>query len=217
MSSDLKLYTSSTPNGRKVTVYLEELKTAYGITYDIHQKEPWFISINPNGRIPVLTDLARKDAEHPDGFHIMESGAILLYLAQTRDTQHQFSFDPVVDPIHYSEVVQWVFFTAAGLGPMLGQLGYFTRLQEDVPAAKKRFRDETIRLLGVLDIRLKDRDYLAGPGRGKFTVADINAYPFVSAHSFVGLELAEHPNVQAWFKRVGDREAVKVGMATTPS
>ena len=149
MSTDLKLYTTSSPNGWKITILLEELKAAYGLNYEwvmvspllsrpstetrlisiqqVHlsqgqQKEPWFLAINPVGKIPALVDFSIKDDEHPNGLNIMESAAILLHIAKTRDTKRLFIFDPSKpeEVAEWSEMMQWVLFSAATFGPALG-------------------------------------------------------------------------------------------------
>ncbi|KAL0949761.1 hypothetical protein HGRIS_009800 [Hohenbuehelia grisea] len=177
----LLLYTFPTPNGHKVSVFLEELKAAYGVEYDVEkidiskniQKEPWFIKLNPNGRIPVLVDRSR------DNFAVFETAAILLYLQQHYDKENKFAFSPEKEPNDWSEMLQWIFFAHGGVGPMQGQANHFGRFApEKVPYAIKRYLDETKRLYGVLEIRLKDRDWLAGPGKGKYSLADINVIPW---------------------------------------
>ncbi|TBU26001.1 glutathione S-transferase C-terminal-like protein [Dichomitus squalens] len=212
----LQLYTAPTPNGRKVSLLLEELKEQYGLKYDVHpidirkdtQKEPWFIKMNPNGRIPVLVDSNREN------FTVFESAAILLYLEQHYDSQLKFSFDPRTRPDEYSEMLQWIFFSHGGIGPMQGQANHFLRAApEDIPYAKKRYLTETKRLYGVLDIRLRGRDWLAGTGRGAYSIADINAFPWVDSHGFTGIEsMDEWPHVKAWLERTAERPAVKSGM-----
>ncbi|KDR82706.1 hypothetical protein GALMADRAFT_57341 [Galerina marginata CBS 339.88] len=210
------LYTGRTPNGRKASVYLEELKAAYGIDYDVHkidisqgtQKEPWFLAMNPNGRIPVLVDRTRGD------FAVFETAAILLYLAQRCDREEKFWFDPVREQEEYSVMLQWTFWAHGGLGPMQGQSNHFQRFApEDIPYAKKRYLDETERLFGVLQLRLAERDFLAGPGRGRYTLADINAFPWIAGHAFAGVENLERwPGLNAWFQRIYGREQVQKGM-----
>lgn len=212
----LHLYSGWSPNGAKATITLEELKEAYGLEYkqsNINistnkQKEPWFIDINPNGRIPALVDGKRGD------FKVFESGAILLYLAQHYDPEHKFSFDPAKSPDDYSELLQWIFFAHGGIGPMQGQANHFGRFaKEKIPYAINRYLEETKRLYGVLEIRLKDRDYLAGPGRGTYTIADINAFGWVNIHGFAGIEsLDPWPQVKAWVERINERPAVKTGL-----
>ncbi|KAJ7784663.1 glutathione S-transferase [Mycena metata] len=213
-SKPIMLYTAGTPNGRKVSILLEELKAAYGLEYDYQkieigknqQKEPWFIAMNPNGRIPVIVDRAR------DNFTVFETGAILLYLQQYYDKEGRFSFDPKTQPNECSEVVQWMFWANAGLGPMMGQAGHFKNAApEKIPYAQNRYIDETKRLLGVLEIRLKDREYLVGE---KASLADFNGWTWVSAHKNVGVDsLDEWPGVKRWFDRIGARDAVKAGFA----
>ncbi|EIW59075.1 glutathione S-transferase C-terminal-like protein [Trametes versicolor FP-101664 SS1] len=217
----LSLYTWRTPNGRKVSIFLEELKAQYGLAYEAHpvdistgvQKEPWFTRLNPNGRIPVLVD-ANRPSPGGDGHAVFESGAILLYLAQHYDTLRKFAADAQADPETYSEVLQWIFFTHGGIGPMQGQAGHFVRAApEDIPYAKKRYIDETKRLYGVLDARLAGREWLAGRDGGTYSIADMNALPWVSVHGFVEIEtLDEWPNVKAWVERAMERPAVKAGM-----
>jgi len=218
MSSSTKsllLYTGPTPNGHKVSVFLEELKLAYGLKYDFEkidiskntQKEPWFIKLNPNGRIPVLIDHQR------GGFAVFETAAILLYLQQHYDPENKFGFEVASDD--YSEALQWIFFVHGGVGPMQGQANHFNRsAPEDIPYAKKRYIDETKRLYGVLEIRLANRDWLAGPGKGTYSIADMNAIPWVRIHQYAGIEtIDEFPNVKAWIARGLERPAFQAGIA----
>jgi len=214
----LLLYTGNTPNGHKVTVFLEELKREYpNVDYDYElidistnrQKEPWFIALNPNGRIPVLVDRSR------DNFVVFETAAILLYLAQHYDTEKKFYFPFETSPNDWSETLQWIFFAHGGVGPMQGQSNHFHRYaKEDIPYAKTRYLEETKRLYGVLEIRLSNRDWLAGPGRGKLSIADFNVSPWVRVHSYANVEnLDEWPNVKAWLNRLLEREGFKAGVA----
>ncbi|KAG8916854.1 glutathione S- transferase, nitrogen catabolite repression regulator, partial [Tulasnella sp. 408] len=186
MSSELKpikLYTAGTPNGYKASIFLEELKAAYpGFTYEFQalsfttneQKEPWFLKINPNGRIPAMSDPNRGD------FNVFESAALILYLIQHYDKEYKLSFDPVNEPDAYSEALQWTFFIHGGIGPMQGQSNHFFRYApEKIPYAIKRYNDETRRLYSVLESRLSNgREYLAGAGKGKFSFADVNGFPW---------------------------------------
>ncbi|KIY73674.1 glutathione S-transferase [Cylindrobasidium torrendii FP15055 ss-10] len=214
-TSKFLLYTGPTPNGHQVSVFLQELKALYPeITYDVEsidistnrQKEPWFIKLNPNGRIPVLVDHARGD------FPVFETAAILLYLQQHYDTQNKFAFEPKSN--EESEMLQWLFFSHGGLGPMQGQANHFNRYApEDIPYAKKRYTDETKRLYNVLNIRLSEsgREYLAG---NKISLADFKAWPWVRIHKWTGLDgLDEWPALKAWFERIEARPAVKEGIA----
>ncbi|KAI0751424.1 glutathione S-transferase C-terminal-like protein [Daedaleopsis nitida] len=219
-SAPLVLYTTGTPNGHKVSVFLEELKTAYGLQYDVEkielskntQKEPWFIKLNPNGRIPTLVDRSRNN------FNVFESAAILLYLQQHYDKNNKFAFDKDQDPDSYSEMLQWIFFAHGGVGPMQGQSNHFNKFApEDIPYAKKRYLEETKRLYGVLEIRLQDRDWLAGPGRGVYSLADINVIPWVRIHGFAGIEsLDPWPRVKAWVEAAEARPAFQAGINVPP-
>jgi len=214
----LFLYTGATPNGHKVTILLEELKAVYGsvVDYDyenivistMRQKEPWFIKLNPNGRIPVLIDHSRND------FVVFETAAILLYLTLHYDKEKKFVFGPDKDPDDWSELTQWIFFAHGGVGPMQGQSHHFQRVAPDNTYGKKRYYEETKRLYGVLEIRLSDRDYLVGPGRGIYTIADLNVFPWIRRHPVAGIEtLDEWPNLKAWFARILERPAVQAGLA----
>ncbi|KAF5369822.1 hypothetical protein D9758_001116 [Tetrapyrgos nigripes] len=218
MSKPFTLYTARTPNGHKVSCFLEELKTVYpNIDYDVEkidiskniQKEPWFIKLNPNGRIPVLVDRTRNN------FAVFETAAILLYLQQHYDKDNKFGWDPVKNPDEYSEALQWIFFAHGGVGPMQGQLNHFNKFApEDIPYAKKRYLDETKRLYGVLEIRLsQDRDWLVGLGRGTYSVADVNVLPWVNLHAFSGVEtLDEWPNVKKWLETAKARPGFSAGL-----
>jgi glutathione S-transferase len=197
---------------------LEELKAAYGnvVDYEVEkidistnrQKEPWFIALNPNGRIPVVVDRTHK----PDPFTVFESAAILLYLVRKYDTESRFTFPVGSDD--ESVMLQWIFFAHGGVGPMQGQAHHFRHYApEDIPYGKKRYTDEVARLYNVLNIRLEGRDYLAGPGRGKLSVADINAVPWVRLYKYAGIEtLDAFPNTKAWLERILERPGVKAGL-----
>ncbi|TFK75978.1 glutathione S-transferase-like protein [Pluteus cervinus] len=212
------LYTTPTPNGLQASVALEEIKAAYDnkLDYDVvridigknTQKEPWFIQINPNGRIPAIQDRSRNN------FAVFETAAISLYLAQHYDKEYKLWFNPVTEPDDYSEMLQWIFFAHGGVGPMQGQANHFNRYApEDIPYGKKRYLEETKRLYNVLEIRLAERDWLAGPGRGKFSLADIKTAPWVNIHAFAGIDsLDAWPAVKAWLARFNERPAVKKGL-----
>ncbi|KAI0046769.1 glutathione S-transferase-like protein [Auriscalpium vulgare] len=217
----LLVYTGRVPNGFKVSTFLEELKLAYGgpdyETYPIDistnkQKEPWFIQLNPNGRIPALTDRGRNN------FTVFESAAILLYLVKYFDSEQRFTFDQEKEADDYSEMLQWIFFAHGGVGPMQGQARHFTLgTKEDIPYARRRYVDETKRLYSVLEIRLKDRDYLAGRGRGKVSIADFNVFPWVRRHSpTIAPTLDEWPGLKAWAERLAARPGVQAGLNVPP-
>ncbi|KAF8639854.1 hypothetical protein AX17_001109 [Amanita inopinata Kibby_2008] len=210
------LYTAPTPNGFCPSILLEEMKAVYpDLSYEVskiemsknQQKEPWFIKLNPNGRIPVLVDHLRDDHT------IFETSAIALYLVQNYDKDFHFWFDPAKDTNSYSDMLQWTFFSHGAIGPMTGQLAHFNHHSEDIPYAKKRYLDETKRLYGVFEIQLKDRDWLAGPGRGKFSIADVKTFPWVHIHQRAGIEsIDEFPHLKAYVERNRERAAVQAGL-----
>ncbi|TPX57762.1 hypothetical protein PhCBS80983_g03583 [Powellomyces hirtus] len=201
----LTLYTVGTPNGQKASIALEEL----GLPYKTHkiefskneQKEEWFLRINPNGRIPALVDNGRGD------FPVMESGAILLYLAEHYDPNHLLL---AKDANKRSEAIQWLMWQMGGLGPMQGQANHFFRYApEKIPYGIKRYQDETKRLYSVMERALSDdRDYLVGD----YSLADIACFGWVAAHNWAGVGLEEFPKVDAWLHRVAQRPAVRKGM-----
>jgi len=218
----ITLYTVNTPNGIVVTILLEELKAAGGPDYEIVKmsirdadigkvhnqvKSPWFLEINPNGRIPTITDNTNK------GFAVFETSAILLYLAQKFDVKHEFSAD-VNDLENYSRELQWLFFAHGGIGPMQGQANHFNKYApEDIPYAKKRYTEETKRLYGVLELRLQKSEYLAGP---KYGIADIKTYGWVRIWKWTSEELTldNFPKVKEWKEKIDERAAVKAADAT---
>ena len=201
----IDLYTWSTPNGRKVSILLEETGLPYRVI-PIHigrgeQFAPDFLRISPNNRIPAIVD--------PDGpggqpLSLFESGAILLYLARKTGR-----FLPK-DPADEFKAIQWLMFQMGGVGPMFGQVHHFLRAApEPVPYAISRYTTEARRLYRVLDGHLQGRDYLAD----SYSVADIATYPWIARHEWHQVDLAEFPAVRAWFERVGARPAVQRGMA----
>ena len=195
MNTRLKLFYFPTPNGRKVSIALEEM----GLDYEIvpveitkgAQQEPAFLAVNPNGRIPALTD---------GEIRLFESGAILQYLG--RKTGQLYP----ADEVGRAWVDSWLFWQMAGLGPMAGQAGYFrVYAPEVVPFAIERYTKETRRLYGVLDARLADRPYIAGT----YSIADIACYPWIVPHAGHGQALADHPHLARWFAAIGNRPAVR--------
>ena len=200
----IDLYTWTTPNGRKVSIMLEEL----ALPYRVHainigkgdQFEPEYVKINPNSKIPSIVD-----PEGPDGKPIamMESGAILIYLA--RKTGKLF---PQADRAQY-EVLQWLMFQMGGVGPMFGQTHHFLRAaKEQVPYAIERYMKETRRLYGVLNERLQDNEYLANG----YSIADIATYPWVARYEWHKTDLNDFPHVERWFDAISARPAVQRGM-----
>ena len=201
----IDLYTWTTPNGRKVSVMLEEC----GLPYRVHeinigkdeQFTPEFQAINPNGRIPAIID-----SEGPDGksITIFESGAILIYLAGKTG-----KFLPKSARNKY-DALQWLMFQMGGVGPMFGQTHHFLRAaKEKIPYGIERYSKETRRLYGVLDKRLAHQPYLAA---GEYTIADIATYPWIARHEWHQVALEEFPNVKRWFDAIGARPAVRRGM-----
>ncbi|KAK1225128.1 Glutathione S-transferase 2 [Marasmius sp. AFHP31] len=217
-SGRLLLYGAGTPNGKKPAIFLEELRAANGLNYEKQkielsknvQKEPWYIKLNPNGRIPTLVDGLRNN------FPVFESMAILLYLGQHYDTGRKFSFDPSAQPNEYSEALQWMAWAHGGLGPMSGQASHFRNAApEKLPYAIERYRDETRRLYDVLEIRLGNghREWLAGSGKGIYSIADMNAWPWVAGHPYAGIEsLDEWPGLRKWFDNIAERPQVQEGL-----
>ncbi|RDW68172.1 glutathione S-transferas-like protein [Coleophoma cylindrospora] len=216
----LHLVTQNTPNGQKVQIFLEELASAYGTEWTTtliniatnEQKKDWFLRLNPNGRIPIIID----NAQSPP-FPVMETSAELLYLLKY-DKDNRFGFE---DELEQSELVQWLFFWHGSGAPYQGNLGFFRRAQEQSEFAINRFRKETYRVLGVLEIQLsgkytgQPKDFLAGSGKGKYTVADIGTWAWVKNWRFSGYteeEMKEFPHLLKWIDRVADRPAVQRGI-----
>ena len=201
----ITLYTWGTPNGRKVSIMLEECALRYRVnTIDITQGEqlaPEFVAINPNSKIPAIVD-----PDGPDGkpITLFESGAILLYLAGKTGR-----FLPTSDRGKY-EALQWLMFQMGGVGPMFGQTHHFLRFAPaQLPYAIKRYSTETARLYGVLDRRLGEAAYLAG----EYSIADMATYPWVARHEWQKIDLADYPSVRRWHAAIGARPAVQRGMA----
>ncbi len=201
----LHLYAWSTPNGYKPLIMLHELKAEFEfhpVPLDGSQKSPEYLRINPNGKIPALR-VADEQADKE--FAIFESGAILTYLAEVHG-----QFLPT-DPAEKSQVLEWVFFQNAGVGPMLGQYGYFKRADQTNPQALKRYGDEARRLLNVLETRLKECSYLAGED---YSIADITTHPWVRNLSYFDIETGEYPALDEWINRIAKRPAVVKAYAT---
>jgi GST-like protein len=197
----IDLHYTATPNGHKVRVFLEEAGLAYRvIPVDLakgEQRRPEFLAISPNGRIPAIVDHAPSGCE---GYMtVFESGAILLYLAEKTGL-----FLPA-EPRARLEVLQWLFWQMAGLGPMAGQIGHFNvYASEKLPYAIERYRGETARLYGVLDRRLADRAYIGGD----YSIADMACFPWIVPHSAHGQRLQDYPNILRWFEAIRARAAV---------
>lgn len=203
--SMIDLYTWTTPNGRKVSVMLEECALPYRAhRIDIGRGDQFkdeFVALNPNSKIPAIVD-----EEGPDGrpLKLFESGAILIYLAEKCGR-----FLPADARVRY-ETLQWLMFQMGGVGPMFGQTHHFLRAaREQVPYAIERYSRETRRLYGVLERRLGEAQFLAG----EYTIADMATYPWVARHEWHKVDLADFPNVKRWFDTIGARPAVARGMA----
>lgn len=195
----IDLYTWTTPNGRKVSIMLEELGLAYkahsiDITQD-EQFQPEFLAISPNNRIPAIVD-------HDAGIQMMESGAILLYLAEKCG-----QLMPIDNKARWA-VMEWLMWQMGGLGPMAGQTHHFVKYNSGKSAyAEQRFSAETRRLYRVLDTRLTDREFIVND----YSVADIAIWPWVSRYEWQGIDLNEFPAVKHWYKNIAARPAVQRG------
>lgn len=199
----IDLYYAPTPNGHKITLFLEET----GLPYQIHpinisaneQFAPAFLAISPNNKIPAIVDNEPADGGAP--LSLFESGAILLYLAEktgqllSRDLRERQS------------TLQWLFWQVAGFGPMLGQNHHFNHFApKPVPYAIERYQVETARLYGVLDRELQKHEYLGG---GHYSIADIATYPWTVSHERQRIDLADYPAVRRWFGLIKARPSVE--------
>lgn len=194
------LYAWGTPNGQKPLLLLEEL----GIPYDLvkvnigtgAQRDPEYLKLNPNGRIPSL-----RDGETG----VWESGAILLYLAERHGR-----FLPT-EPQARLDAISWLFWQMGGLGPMAGQAFHFRLREEKIPYAIERYTDEVRRLLGVMETRLAEVPYLAG----EYSIADIASFPWVRGAPRIGLDLEAYPSVRRWLAAIEERPAVQRMLAVS--
>jgi GST-like protein len=197
----IDLYYWTTPNGHKITIFLEEAE----LPYEIHpinigkgdQFQPDFLKISPNNRIPAIID--REPGDGGDPLSLFESGAILQYLAEKTG---KFLPDNLRERF---EVMQWLFWQMGGLGPMLGQNHHFSSYApEKIPYAIERYVKETERLYGVLDTRLADREFVAGD----YSIADMAMYPWIVPHKSQGQTLEVFPHLKRWFESIQARPAV---------
>ena len=199
----IDLYTWGTPNGRKVSIMLEELELPYTV-FPINitkgeQHAPEFLKISPNNKIPAIID-----HEGPDGGPrpMFESGAILMYLAEKTGRFMPTGRHP------YYEVMQWLMFQMGSVGPMMGQCHHFRRFApEQIPYAVERYTNETRRLYGVIDKRATESEYLAGD----YSIADIATFPWIARHEWQGIELEEFPNLKRWYDAIWARRPVRKG------
>ena len=202
----IDLYTAATPNGHKISIALEELALPYTLhVLDLskgEQKQPAFLALNPNGRIPAIVD---RDA---DDFAVFESGAILVYLAE-KTGQLMPS-----DAKGRSRVLQWLMFQMGGVGPMMGQANVFYRyFPEKIQPAIERYQGECKRLFRVLDGHLQQHEYLAGD----YSIADIANWAWVRTHRWSGVEIDDLPHLTRWRDQLRARPAVQRGIERPPS
>jgi len=198
----IDLHYWTTPNGHKITMFLEETGLPYKIVpvnlVQNDQFKPDFLRIAPNNKMPAIVDHDPIGGGAP--ISLFESGAILLYLAQKTGQLMP------VDIRERMDVLQWLFWQVAGLGPMAGQLIFFLRSAEKIPVAIERYTKETARLFGVLNKRLEDRAWLAGSG---YSVADIAAYGWTAPYNLFGLKLDEYPALERWLETIASRPATE--------
>ena len=200
-NNSLDLYTWATPNGRKVSIMLEELGLDYNvIPIDItngEQHDSTFVSFSPNNKIPAIID-------HETGVKMMESGAILMYLA--KKTGRLMS----ADGEQYWEEMQWLMFQMGHVGPMLGQTHHFVKFNPGkAPYAEERYKNETIRIYKVLENRLKGRNFICED----YSIADIAIWPWISRYEFQQMDLKDYPSLKDWYMRIASRPAVQRGYA----
>lgn len=196
----IDLYYWPTPNGKKISIMLEECGLEY-TTVPVNigrgdQFGPEFLKISPNNRMPAIVD-------HDTGISVFEGGAILIYLAEKSG-----KFLPG-DQHGRIEVMQWLFWQAGGLGPMAGQLSHFVSYAKDpLPYAHDRYANEYDRLLAVMDVRLRNREYLAGD----YSIADMASFPWVLPYRRLGNDLEKFSNLRRWFDDIKTRAAVRRGV-----
>ncbi len=197
----IDLYTWGTPNGRKVSIALEEM----GLEYNVHpiaigkdeQFAPDFLKISPNNKIPAIVD-------NDNGQSVFESGAILIYLAEKTG-----QFMPT-DPAGRVAVMEWLMWQMGGLGPMMGQHGHFKLYApERIAYATERYRNEVLRLFGVMDRQLADHAHLAG---ADYIIADMACFPWVQTYKRQEVDLADFPHVKRWYETLKQREGLRRGM-----
>jgi GSH-dependent disulfide-bond oxidoreductase len=197
----IELFTAATPNGWKASITLEELELPYKvrrIDFDKReQKEPWYLKINPNGRIPTIVD------HDNDGFAVFESGALMIYLAEKAGKLLP------TDVKGRSLVIQWLMFQMGGIGPMMGQANVFYRYApERIPYAIERYQREVRRLLEILDTRLAENEFLAGD----YSIADIANWSWVRGYKWSGVTLDGLAHLTRWLDVIGKRPAVQRGV-----
>ncbi|RSH91650.1 hypothetical protein EHS25_009019 [Saitozyma podzolica] len=213
----LHLYTAGTPNGYKPSILLEELRLAYpdlkngALSYDFtslsfankEQKDPEYLKINPNGRIPALVD------DNAGGHNVFESASILIWLVENYDKDNHFWFS---DAKLRSKALSWIFFAHGGVGPMQGQANHFYRYApEKIPYGVKRYQEETARLYSVLEDGLNagKGEWLVGD---KYSIADINVFGWVRSYAWAGIDITPFPKLAAWIDRIESRPGAYAGL-----
>jgi len=197
----ITLYTSATPNGRKVSVALEELNLDYdpqdiNLTKNV-QKEDWYLKINPNGKIPAIVDHDANDLT------IFESGAILIYLAEKTGRLLPS------DSVNRFNVLQWLFLQVGGVGPMQGQANVFYRYMDNaIPEATSRYQNETNRLYSLLNQQLSKHEFLAGD----LSIADIAHYPWIKLADWAGINIDDYEHIKRWLDQLDTRATFSKGM-----
>jgi GST-like protein len=197
----IELFTAATPNGWKASITLEELELPYKVRridfQKREQKEPWYLELNPNGRIPTIVD------HDNGGFAVFESGALMIYLAEKAGKLLPS------DVKGRSLVIQWLMFQMGGIGPMMGQANVFYRYApERIPYAIERYQREVRRLLEVLDTRLEEHEFLAGA----YSIADIANWSWVRGYKWSGVDIDGLDHLSRWLDAIGNRPAVKRGV-----
>ena len=195
----IDLYTWNTPNGRKVSIMLEEVGLPYNVfPIDItkgDQLQPDFLQLSPNNKIPAIVD-------HDAGIHLMESGAILMYLANKTGKL----LSPIGDK--YWEQMEWLMLQMGSIGPMLGQTHHFVKFNPGKsPYAEERYAKENARLYQVLENRLQAREFICD----EYSIVDIATWPWISRFEFQRMNLSDYPNLKAWYLNIASRPAVKRG------
>lgn len=207
----IDLYYWGTPNGHKISIALEEMQ----LEYQVHpinilkndQFDPEYLKISPNNKIPAIVDHDSFDGEP---IAIFESGAILQYLGRKTG-----QFYPSAE-LERIEVEQWLMWQMGGFGPMLGQNHHFSKFApERLEYPTKRYQDETKRLYGVLDKQLSNKDFVAGAGRGAYSIADMAIFPWMCRYDWQGIDLNDYPHAKAYFERIQARTAVQKALQIT--
>ncbi|PWY79942.1 glutathione-S-transferase theta, GST [Aspergillus eucalypticola CBS 122712] len=228
----LHLLTASTPNGKKVQILLEELSAKYGLQWTTtlidletdEQKQPWFLALNPNGKLGKIPLLIDNSPSLSSPLTVMESSPLYsFYLIETYDPDHHFHFSS--SPIYKSQLFQWLFFWSASGQPQQAGLNHLKRFAGVVDSyAIENFKAETLRIYNVLELHLSNslagdgveaREYLVGEGRGKYSIADINAYTWIRAWKRMTIteeEMGRFPLLRRWVERIEGRPAVGRGV-----